>query len=169
MYYLGLLSSLITARPESVPTPITACIVAGKKEGESKVTSVYGRLAETQYFHDDQLAKTVVNRKVTKGIIQPTAPLNFEAYLNKQLKPYSKTGAGKKVVIKLLVNKNGTVKDPVLTEGYNDMFTNQAVIDLIKNSGKWKAGSIDKHATEMTTFCTISYSKAGLSYSLSKY
>jgi hypothetical protein len=159
---------------DNTPTGITAHVyngtnADGKKEGEAKVTSMYGRLEETRYYHDDQLAKTVVNKKVTKGIIQPSAPINFKAYLNKQMAMYAKDTAGIKAVVKFTVDKSGMVKDLSIREGYDDMAKNQAVIDLVKNSGKWKAGSIDGHHADMITFCTINLTDKGFTYALPKY
>ena len=142
--------------------------VDGKRDGEWKVTSLYGRLEETRYYHDDQLAKTVVNHNVDKGIIQPSAPRNFNVYLTKGFATLSKPDPGKKIIVKLTVGKDGTPKNISVFSGYDDAVKNQAVIDLIKNSGLWKGGSIDKHTMDMTTFCTIN-TRPVITYTLSKY
>ena len=140
----------------------------GKRDGEWKVTSLYGRLEETRYYHDDQLAKTIVNHDAGKGIVQPAAPHNFKVYLTKGLATYAKSDPGKKIIVKITVGKDGTTKNISIANGYDDAVKNQAVIDLIKNSGSWKAGSIDKHAADMTTFCTIN-TIPEITYTLSKY
>jgi antitoxin component YwqK of YwqJK toxin-antitoxin module len=141
--------------------------VNGKRDGEWKVTSLYGRLEETRYYHDDQLAKKVINHNVNKGIVQPAAPKNFKLYLSKALAPYAKSDPGKKIIIKLTVGKDGSAKNISIFSGYDDAVKNLAIIDLVKSSGKWRAGSIDRHPAEMTTFCTIN--TAPITYTLSKY
>ena len=155
------------------PTGITAHVyqgtnVDGKKEGEAKVISLYGRLEETRYFHDDQLAKTIVNHKVNKGIIQPTPPLNFKAYINKKMAGYPKPDNGQ-LIIRFIIGKDGLAKDFNIFSGCDDEAKNQALIDMLKNSSVWKAGTIDGHKADMVTFCTISYTKAGFSYLVPRY
>jgi hypothetical protein len=142
--------------------------IDGKRDGEWKVTSLYGRLEETRYYHDDQLAKTIVNHNVDKGIVQPAAPGNFKVYLVKNLGELAKSDPGKKIIVKLTVAKDGTTKNISVFSGYDNAVKNQAVIDLIRNSGLWKPGSIDRHAADMTTFCTIN-TKPVITYTLSKY
>jgi hypothetical protein len=82
---------------------------------------------------------------------------------------YAKDTAGIKAVVKFTVDKSGMVKDLSIREGYDDMAKNQAVINLIKNSGKWKAGSIDGKHADMVTFCTITRDKIGYSFTVPKY
>jgi antitoxin component YwqK of YwqJK toxin-antitoxin module len=158
---------------DNTPTGLSAHFYDGmyvnsKRDGEWKVTSLYNRLEETRYYHDDQLAKTVVNHSVNKGIIQPAAPKNFKVYLSKGLAAYAKSDPGKKIIVKLTVGKDGLTKNISIFSGYDDAVKNKTIVDLIKNSGKWKAGSIDRHVAEMTTFCTINTTPS-LNYTLSKY